>query len=380
MSASPRLRRTVRRTRRTASELLTRTPLDAPMREHVLPRVRKALDRTEGHKSLRWDGLDRELSEALAGDGPVIVGPWLSELGFEVLYWIPFLNWLHERFELPRERMVVISRGGVGAWYAHLADRYIDLFDAMSPADFRRLSEARWASGGGQKQLEYGRFDRQAIDAVGLTGHRRPVGVLHPSVMYRLFARYWRERTPIGEVLERTRHIRLFSASAPQVAARLPERDYVAVKFYFSPSLPDETENRRVATELVRRLADRLPVVLLNTGLQVDDHRELAVEDEVASGRVVPILDGVGPAQNLAAQSVAINGAKAFFGTYGGLSYVAPAYGVESFAFHSAPDKFVRAHVDFARRAARRTGSSITLIDLHHPLALQLLDRRPVDA
>ncbi len=26
-------------------------------------------------------------------DRPIIVGPWLSETGFELLYWIPFLAW-----------------------------------------------------------------------------------------------------------------------------------------------------------------------------------------------------------------------------------------------------------------------------------------------
>ena len=25
---------------------------------------------------------------------PILLGPWRSELGFEVLYWIPFLAWL----------------------------------------------------------------------------------------------------------------------------------------------------------------------------------------------------------------------------------------------------------------------------------------------
>ncbi len=374
MSGSAALARRVRITRRAASRVLARTPLDGPVRQEVLPRVRDALGSSERAEGSQWDMIEVEVREALSGDGPVVVGPWLSELGFEVLYWIPFLNWLVERYGVPPERLVAISRGGVGAWYGHLAHRYLELFDAMSPAEFRRLSEARWASGGGQKQLEYGRFDRQAIEAVGIRTKRRPVGVLHPSLMYRVLARYWREATPVGQVLDRTRHLRFRVPSVPLVADRLPQGDYVAMKFYFRPSLPDDAQNRRAATELIRRMADRLPVVLLNTGLEVDDHQELAIDDEVASGRVVPILDGVSPAQNLAAQSVAIAGAKAFFGTYGGLSYLAPAYGTESFAFHSVPEHFVRPHLDLARRAASRTGGSLTLIDLHRPVALHLLE------
>ena len=29
--------------------------------------------------------------------GPILVGPWLSEVGFELLYWIPLLRWIKEQ-------------------------------------------------------------------------------------------------------------------------------------------------------------------------------------------------------------------------------------------------------------------------------------------
>ena len=32
--------------------------------------------------------------------GPIIIGPWISEVGFEVLYWVPFLNWAIKAFGL----------------------------------------------------------------------------------------------------------------------------------------------------------------------------------------------------------------------------------------------------------------------------------------
>ena len=34
-----------------------------------------------------------DLWRAARGSAPIVVGPWLSEVGYEVLYWIPFLRW-----------------------------------------------------------------------------------------------------------------------------------------------------------------------------------------------------------------------------------------------------------------------------------------------
>ena len=48
----------------------------------------------------RWTGafVQRELASLARSGRPLIVGPWLGEVGFELLYWIPFLDWAVERF------------------------------------------------------------------------------------------------------------------------------------------------------------------------------------------------------------------------------------------------------------------------------------------
>ena len=49
---------------------------------------------------------------------PIIVGPWLSETGFELLYWIPFLAWAKTYGNFDPEQLVVVSRGGAAPWYS----------------------------------------------------------------------------------------------------------------------------------------------------------------------------------------------------------------------------------------------------------------------
>ena len=90
--------------------------------------------------------LEREIAYVARGRGPIIAGPWLSEVGFEVLYWIPFLRWFQDRYRIDAERIVAISRGGVAEWYGGIAGRYVEIFDHLSPEEFGRRNRERHQS------------------------------------------------------------------------------------------------------------------------------------------------------------------------------------------------------------------------------------------
>ena len=77
--------------------------------------------------------VEREIAQVCAGSGPIIAGPWLGEVGYEALYWLPFLRWVQDRYRIRPERLTVVSRGGVEHWYEGIAARYVDLFDLVTP-------------------------------------------------------------------------------------------------------------------------------------------------------------------------------------------------------------------------------------------------------
>ena len=132
--------------------------------------------------------------------------------------------------------------------------------------------------------------------------------------------------------------------------AKLP-RDYVAVKAYFSACFPDTPDNRRFLAELVRGLARESHVVLLSTGIRVDDHSDF--EAELQSDRVHPTNHLMSPRDNLAVQTRLIAGARALFATYGGFSYLGPFYGIPSYSFYSHRN-YNQAHLDVMARAVSR--------------------------
>jgi hypothetical protein len=289
--------------------------------------------------------------EALARSSkPVLVGPWLSEVGFELLYWVPFVQWLVQEFKIPRERLMVVSRGGVASWYQGVADRYVDLFSHYSEADFRQRNAERTAVTGGQKHTAIGHFDHHIVNV--LQDSRvleKEFEWIHPSLMYNLFKYYWTRQGSAEWIERHTRYLPLRPLPRQGAVHGLPE-SYVAAKFYFSESFPDTEENRLFVRDALRGLARRENVVLLNTGLAVDDHRDSLSVDGLG---VYSLNDAMTLANNLHLQTQAICGAKAFYGTYGGFSYLAPFFGVPSVGFYSREDKFLPVHLDIAHRAFR---------------------------
>ncbi len=39
------------------------------------------------------EAMRKELEPLTKTTAPIVIGPWVGEVGYELLYWIPFLNW-----------------------------------------------------------------------------------------------------------------------------------------------------------------------------------------------------------------------------------------------------------------------------------------------
>ena len=66
--------------------------------------------------------------------------------------------------------------------------------------------------------------------------------------------------------------------------------------------------------------------------------------------------------QNLEIQTEIVSNARAFVGTYGGLAYVGPFYGVPSISFYSTEDELIPAHIDVSWRLGRTMGVAMTTL------------------
>lgn len=274
---------------------------------------------------------DLQLARAGRGSGPVLVGPFVGEIGFELLYWIPLLRGLLARHGIAPERVTAISRGGAEPWYAGIAEGYVDVLDLFSPEQYARRLEERRASIGDSKQLTSAELDVELLEAARERIGAAPAAVVHPSLLYTRLRYFWiGERDP-AKTLARLAFEPL-AAAAPEPDLGLPE-EYVAVKVYFSDCFPDTPENHRFARRRIEQLAERTAVVLLPAAFAFDDHGA----PPLAEVEGVHSLEGRLPARtNLAAQTRIIGGATALHATYGGFSYLAPLVGVAASVFYSA--------------------------------------------
>ena len=285
----------------------------------------------------------RRIHRTARGGPPLIVGPWLSEVGFEALYWVPFLRWVRARFDLDPRQVIAISRGGVGAWYADIAETYVELFDLIEPHEFARRNQARQQAAATHKQFELADLDREVIAYAQRQTGATDARVFHPSLMYGLFREFWLGYRPVSLVHDHV--VQRPWKPAPSYALSSLPKEYIAVKLYTALSLPPTRENREALRTILLQLADAHHIVLLDTGIAFDDH-----DDYLFAGhpRVHTVRDLMTPTNNLGVQTEVIARSQRFVSTCGGLAWISPMMGVPTVALFS-DSQLLRAHLFYAR-------------------------------
>jgi hypothetical protein len=319
--------------------------------------------------------VERDLERAIGGTDPIVIGPWLSEVGYEVLYWVPFIRWVRAAYRLKPDRLVAVSRGGVASWYADITPNYIEILDHMDPTVFAAKNLDRSAADGTMKQYELSSLDEEVLATARRVLGVPRVQVLHPSLMYRLFKQFWSGHRPLGFMDSHTRYARI---TPPRMVdlSDLPA-EYIAVKFYAAKSMADTPSMRQLLRSTVAALAEQMPVVVLDTGLQLDDHADYLFQTK---GRIISARDLMFPNNNLGVQTQIIAGARAFVGTCGSVAWLAPMLGVDTMAVLTDA-KFLHSHLHVARRVyTLMKGGKFAPLDLGalEPLGLTLAVGAPM--
>jgi hypothetical protein len=276
----------------------------------------------------RQKAVAQVIADLNADRAPILLGPWRSELGFEVSYWLPFLHYLASKVMKFDQRAAVVTRGGLAPLYKHVAAQGFDLYALRSLTDVRRenLYDAQMRQQGKTiKQLQITDWDEQVLaDAAHELGLGTVYRVVHPALMYWALAPYWEEHVGMAYLGSMTDY-RLLPKPKIVDAPALPER-FVAVKCYaratFPYPHPDVAEWTRTT---VATIAAQCPVVVLGSGGLHDDHTDIPM-----SGPNIVTLPAVAPESNLLLQAAVLAKATAFVGTYGGVAQLALRMGIPS--------------------------------------------------
>lgn len=235
------------------------------------------------------------------GTAPVFVGPWCDAIGNELLYWVPLLRWVAATYELPPERLIVLSHGGLREWYGSLSSRFVDVRTLFSAGELEYwLRRTVPQSEQNPKQAVISPFDAEIVERAATAFELSDHQVLHPFLLFRTVRRLNGDRA-VERLSEVMRHERL---APPAASADGFPRSFVALSAEFTPALPRTEENERLLNEVFAQLSAKVDVVR---------------------------VDGL----PLSRQIQALARARGFFGPYGDLGILAAAYGTPATVYHS---------------------------------------------
>lgn len=188
----------------------------------------------------------KALAAIAESERPILVGPWTGRPEIELLYWIPFLQWARQAYDLATERFVVASRNGSRHWYGALAGRHVDVGDLLGAT---LCDEA---------------IGNQAAERARATYDLAGMQRLPPAVMTDgLLRLHWDQRSPPDHLLLHAVYEPLPEPSAGDLENALPE-DFYAVRFEEGGSIAATPENRDFVHGLLARLCAQRTVVLLD--------------------------------------------------------------------------------------------------------------------
>ena len=274
--------------------------------------------------------LRKELEEVIDTSKTIVLGPYISDVGVEFTYWIPFLRWLIHTYKLDSRRIIAISRCGARLWYEDLGVEYLDLSDLMDdtelPEYFRNIT-----SGWNMKQfyLSVGEKEilNRAIKKMGIFDYC----LIHPALMWNLFLPVWKRFLPLDFIYDYTIYEPFNHVDwNKEDQFDLPEK-YIVVKFSFFPHFPQTKENLSFLDKLVRELAKNFNVVSLHTDILVDRHRDFICD----TNGLYEIRDKVNYKNILEVQTKIIRNAAFCVGVQGNIISFAPYMNVKTLSIYS---------------------------------------------
>ena len=280
---------------------------------------------------------------------PIIIGPWRSEIGFESLYWLSWLARWRELTQIPKERLIVVSRGGTGVWYD--VGRTVELYDYAPVEAVRKAMLADAQQVGSIKQQVVTPWEVKLVALMAQDLGIQRYHWLHPKEMYQRLSSWWGGRMGAGALFDCLRFPPI-PVPVPPLNLALPER-YVAVRFYARHTWPMTDELKAWVMTLVDGMAKYLPVVVLETGLHTDDHMDFPI----SGPNVISLASHVTLQDNLAMQSAVIAKADAFVGTYGGVQQLAVRLKKPSVGFYKQFSGTAYAHKALTEQLAVSQGT-----------------------
>jgi hypothetical protein len=254
--------------------------------------------------------------------------------------------------DLDPARLLPIGRGG-SAWWYHVPTG-LELYAMRTPQQVRIETKLQHASRKVLKQTAWTPFEREVVKDAAESVKATSYLTLHPSQMFADLAPFWEGKRGLGWLHDRVAFAPLPTPPLPETVT-LPET-FVAVHFYARPTWPLMDATMQFAVETVKMISQSHPVVLVGSGLHMDDHADLAIPK---LPNVFTLRDcgiSVTPQTNLAVMSAVLARSAGCVGTYGGTVQLAGRLGRPAIGFYADWHSTALAHRHLSEALAIQLG------------------------
>ena len=286
----------------------------------------------------------------------IICGPWLSEIGFELLYWIPFLNKKLQGYE--NIKKVIISRGGVTDWYKHLSKvEYIELNSTKYDENLKSYKNLKLKERS-QKQTYITSFEKKIIEnsIKDMNINNKKIHIIHPSEFFNLFRPYFLDQSKINEFINflYPKSYESIDKFKNYLNSDLIKEGFISMKIYSSSNFLNTLPYTNIQTfnfinQIIEDLLDKYNLILLNFDSN-DDHEQIKIDLSKFKNKkykiyfINNIFKNINYENNIDIQNFIISNSKFFIGTYGGFSYLPPLYQKKSYALITNETKVIKRH------------------------------------
>jgi hypothetical protein len=257
-------------------------------------------------------------------DKKIIIGPFYSEVGYEILYWFPFISWLTQ-YSI-KENLYFIGRGGLSRQFFPNSN-HICLIEKFNTKFVNSLIIDNSDNfNGSLKQKKSTANDLEIIKNLGFSIDDL---IVYPSFLFRAYKRYYGGSYGV-------KFLRLFDNIEFYENIKRDDTknsNIVVFKLYQSSSF-NILKNKTNIYRLFEKLLDLSFEIQILTTNKLDDHDQLQIDLKFYPGiKVIYVSDE----NNLDCQLNYIKKSKYFISTYGGASYLGPLMGVHTIALADKP-------------------------------------------
>lgn len=250
----------------------------------------------------------------------IVFGPFFSEVGYEVLYWFPYINYLISGKQ--NQKIIILSRGGLSKVFFPFNNIehhcLINLLGKKDYVDFIKMSTGDYKDGLNQKGI-IKNSNEELIQKLNLNSNK-PL-IVDPSKMFKFYKSYISKKVGIKSLNEFSNYDLYKNYNRLENTKKKYD---LCIKLYDAPQLRFNDFVKKKIIKKINSLSNKKICILISN--KYDDHEQIFLEklNENIEKIKIPDFD------NLKYQSEIISNSKTFITPYGGMSYLGPILGAKT--------------------------------------------------